>query len=110
MRQATTARRRRYLTAFTKCYGLRSLRIKEVTNVVDNCVSYKSSDRPRAETLKSWFEDAGWSVWIDRGIEIGEEFEPRILHELETARLIAVLWSAEARKSNWVQREAEFAL
>jgi hypothetical protein len=78
--------------------------------MADIFVSYKSSDRPRAETLKSWFEGAGWSVWIDRGIEIGEEFEPRIVHELETARVIAVLWSAEARKSNWVKREAEFAL
>jgi hypothetical protein len=76
--------------------------------MVDIFVSYKSSDRPRAETLKGWFEGVGWSVWIDRGIEIGEEFEPRIVHEL--ARLIVVLWSAEARKSNWVQREAEFAL
>jgi hypothetical protein len=78
--------------------------------MADIFISYKNSDRPRAETLKSWFEGAGWSVWIDRGVEIGEEFEPRIVHELETARLIAVIWSAEARKSNWVQREAEFAL
>src|SRR6516225_7327947 len=37
---------------------------KEVTNMAEIFVSYKSSDRPRAETLKSWFEGAGWSVWI----------------------------------------------
>jgi TIR domain len=77
--------------------------------MADIFVSYKSADRPRAETLKSWFERAGWSVWIDRGIEIGEEFEPRIARELESARLIAVVWSAEARRSDWVLREAEFA-
>lgn len=78
--------------------------------MADIFVSYKSADRPRAETLKSWFESAGWSVWIDRGIEVGEEFEARIERELESARLIAVVWSAEARRSDWVQREAEFAL
>lgn len=78
--------------------------------MADIFVSYKSADRPRAETLKSWFEEAGWSAWIDRGIEIGEEFELRIARELESARLIAVIWSAEARRSDWVQREAEFAL
>jgi hypothetical protein len=76
----------------------------------DIFLSYKSSDRPRAETLKRWFEKAGWSVWIDRGIEIGEEWERRIDDELKSARLIVVLWGAEARHSAWVQREAELAL
>ena len=31
-------------------------------------------------------------------------------NELVTARLIVVLWSAEARRSEWVQREANIAL
>jgi hypothetical protein len=78
--------------------------------MTDIFVSYKSSDRPRAEALKGWFECCGWTVWIDRGIGIGEDWEQRIEHELTTARLIAVLWSAEARHSEWVQREAELAL
>jgi hypothetical protein len=76
----------------------------------DIFLSYKSSDRPRAETLKRWFEQAGWSVWIDRGIEVGEEWELRIENELKSARLVVVLWGAEARHSTWVQREAELAL
>jgi TIR domain-containing protein len=77
---------------------------------VDIFLSYKSSDRPRAETLRQWFEQAGWSVWMDRGTEVGEEWEPRIEHELKSARLIVVLWGAEARQSAWVRREAELAL
>jgi hypothetical protein len=76
----------------------------------DIFLSYRTSDRPRAETLKRWFERAGWSVWMDRGIEVGEKWEPRIEKELESAKLIVVLWSAEARQSTWVQREAELAL
>jgi len=76
----------------------------------DIFLSYRTSDRPRAETLRRWFEQAGWSVWIDRGIEVGEAWEPRIEKALNSARLIVVLWGAEARRSAWVQREADLAL
>jgi hypothetical protein len=78
--------------------------------MTDIFISYRSSDRPRAETLKKWFEDAGWTVWIDHDIDIGEQWEKRIETELATARLVVVLWSAEARRSEWVQREANIAL
>jgi len=74
--------------------------------MADIFLSYTSSDRPRAETLKSWFEEAGWSVWIDRDISLGENWEHRIQKELEGAKLVVVLCGAEARRSEWVQREA----
>jgi hypothetical protein len=78
--------------------------------MVDIFVSYESSDRPRAEALRSLFEQFGWSVWIDREIPVGEEWEAHIDQELNTARLIVVLWGAQARRSEWVQREAGVAL
>ena len=74
--------------------------------MVDIFLSYASSDRPRAERLKAWFEEAGWSVWIDRDISLGEDWADRIQRELDTARLVVVLWGAEARRSEWVQKEA----
>lgn len=77
---------------------------------MDIFVSYESSDRPRAETLRSLFEDFGWTVWIDREIPIGEDWEAHIDHELSSARLIVVLWGAQARRSEWVRREAEVGL
>jgi TIR domain len=77
--------------------------------MADIFLSYTSSDRPRAEQLKVWFEEAGWSVWIDRDISLGEDWPIRIQKELEIARLVVVLWGAEARRSEWVQREATFA-
>lgn len=73
-------------------------------------ISYTSSDRPRAEQLKSWFEDVGWSTWIDRDISLGEGWEQRIKDELDKAGIIVVLWGAEARRSEWVRREALAAL
>jgi len=74
--------------------------------MADIFLSYTSSDRPRAERLKAWFEEAGWSVWIDRDISLGEDWADRIQKELESARLVVVLWGAEARRSEWVQKEA----
>lgn len=75
-------------------------------DMADIFVSYASADRPRAERLKTWFEQAGWSTWIDRDIDLGENWAERIQRELDSARLIVVLWGAEARRSEWVQREA----
>jgi hypothetical protein len=78
--------------------------------MADIFVSYASADRSRAETLKGWFEDAGWSVWIDRDIDLGDEWPQRLQRELDSARLVVVLWGAEARRSEWVQREATAAM
>ena len=78
--------------------------------MADILVSYASDDRPRAEMLRSWFEEAGWSTWIDRDIELGEDWEARIEQELIGARLVVVLWGPSARRSKWVQREALAAL
>lgn len=75
----------------------------------DIFISYASPDRPRAERLKAWFEEAGWSVWIDREIDLGQGWEQRIHDELERAALVVVLWGAAARRSEWVQREANVA-
>lgn len=74
--------------------------------MADIFFSYASPDRARAETLKTWFEQAGWSVWIDREIELGLGWEAQIQRELDGARLVVVLWGPAARRSEWVQREA----
>jgi hypothetical protein len=74
--------------------------------MADIFLRYASSHRPRAERLKVWFEEAGWSVWIDRDISLGEDWAHRIQEELKSARLVVVPWGAEARRSEWVQKEA----
>lgn len=78
--------------------------------MADIFISYKSSDRPRAETLGSWLQALGLSVWIDREIDLNEEWETRIDKELREARLVVVLWGADALRSEWIQREAQIAL
>jgi hypothetical protein len=78
--------------------------------MLDIFLSYASPDRPRAEALKSWFEEAGWSVWIDRDIRLSEKWEDQIHSELHNARLVVVLWGSAARRSDWVTTEATTAL
>jgi hypothetical protein len=78
--------------------------------MADIFISYKSSDRPRAIVLQNWFEAAGWNVFVDRHTDVGEEWERRIEQELTAARVVVVIWSAEARRSEWVVREATIAL
>jgi hypothetical protein len=78
--------------------------------MADIFLSYASPDRPRAEKLKDWFEAAGWSVWIDRDIDLGEGWQARLQRELDIAKLVVVVWGADARRSEWVRKEALAAL
>lgn len=78
--------------------------------MADIFISYKSSDRPRAETLSSWLQALGLTVWLDRDIDLGEGWEARIEKELQAARLVVVLWGADALRSEWIRHEAQVAL
>jgi tetratricopeptide (TPR) repeat protein len=69
-------------------------------------LSYHRDDQPRAEVIAALFERAGHSVWWDRHITGGHEFEAEIEAALEAADKIVVLWSAKAIKSAWVRDEA----
>jgi len=78
--------------------------------MADIFVSYKSSDRPRAAMLSSWMQALGLSVWMDPEIDLGEDWKSRIDKELQEARLVVVLWGADALRSDWIRHEAQVAL
>src|SRR2546426_12101686 len=75
----------------------------------DIFLSYASADRVKAGTLASLLQTAGWSVWWDRDVEGGEEWEGRIETELGVARCVVVLWTRKSISSEWVIREARAA-
>jgi TIR domain len=73
-------------------------------------LSYSSADRNRAEVLKDWFESLGWSVFWDREIPPGENWESYLLAHLDQAACVVVLWTPAAYESDWVIKEAIAAL
>ena len=73
-------------------------------------LSYASADRKRAEVLKDWFEGLGWSVFWDREIPPGKDWESYLLTHLDQATCVVVLWTPAAYESERVIKEATAAL
>ena len=74
--------------------------------MVDVFVSYSSSDRERVRPLVDRLTAEGCSVWWDRHIESGSQWDTQIENALETARCVVVVWTANSVASDWVRNEA----
>jgi hypothetical protein len=75
----------------------------------DVFLSYASRDRDTARLLARALTERGWSVFWDRTIPPGLEFDVVIAQELRAARCVVVLWSATSVSSRWVKDEADEA-
>jgi hypothetical protein len=69
-------------------------------------LSYAREDEPRARTLATALESRGWSVFWDRRIPHGKDFNAHIQQQLDDARCIVVLWSKASLASHFVRDEA----
>jgi hypothetical protein len=78
--------------------------------MADVFVSYAREDRARVQRVAEALERAGWSVWWDRQILAGNEFETVIQSELDHAACVLVAWSAASVASPWVRNEASEGL
>ena len=76
----------------------------------DIFVSYASADRDRARALADALTERGWSVWWDRTIPPGREFDQVIEEALDASRCVVVLWSQTSVASTWVKTEAAEAM
>lgn len=72
----------------------------------DIFISYASADRDAARDLASALQERGWSVWWDRVIPPGKQYDEVIEKALAAARCVVVLWSPTSAASNWVRIEA----
>ncbi len=77
--------------------------------MADVFVSYARSDKARVAPLVAAIEAEGWSVWWDPSIEPGQEFDQRIVAELESAAAVVVVWTPTSVTSRWVRGEAREA-
>lgn len=69
-------------------------------------LSYDHDDVARAAPIAAAFERHGHSVWWDRQIHGGAEYNNAIESAVETADAVVVLWSANSTRSAWVRDEA----
>jgi hypothetical protein len=74
---------------------------------VDIFISYSRNDRERVDYIAKALEAEGYSVWWDREIRAGEEFDHVIDQAIKQAKAIVVVWSKDSTRSNWVKEEAE---
>lgn len=73
-------------------------------------ISYARDDETVAGSLASALEKEGHSVWWDRHLGGGAEYNPQIEEALTSSDKVIVLWSAHSRKSAWVRDEAAAAM
>ena len=77
--------------------------------MADVFISYAKKDRIISERLADHLKGRGLDVWWDTEL-LGSDAHPvRILAELDAAKAVIVIWSEEARQSDWVYSEADFA-
>jgi TolB-like protein len=69
-------------------------------------LSYDHEDIARAAPIASALEKAGHSVWWDRHIHGGAEYQSEIESAVQQADAVVVLWSGKSIKSAWVRDEA----
>ena len=77
--------------------------------MADVFLSYARSDAATAQKVAARLRDAGHSVWFDEQLPAHRAYADVIDAELDAARAVVVLWSAEAAASQWVRSEGNRA-
>jgi len=72
-------------------------------------ISYSQAQRESAIELERKLLKRGFTVWLDRQLEPGLNFNDSIQKELKAADIVIVIWSPEAAKSDYVKMEAGIA-
>ena len=72
-------------------------------------ISYSKKDKDFAWKLADDLVSTGHKVWIDRSLQVGEDWKQTIEKKLEEADEVIVVLSANATASKWVQHEGSIA-
>jgi hypothetical protein len=77
--------------------------------MADVFISYSKQDKALAEQLAGLLQEIGFTVWWDADLVPAEEFRDSIRRQIEAARAVIVIWSANSAKSAFVIDEADAA-
>lgn len=77
--------------------------------MADVFLSYARASQRSAKQIASKLGACGFSVWFDEQLPAHRAYSEIIETQLEEARAVLVLWSAEAARSQWVRSEANRA-
>ena len=77
--------------------------------MADIFISYSGEDKTNVKVIAEILEQRGWSVWWDRQIPIGQQFDTVIEQELAKAYCVIVIWTERSVASEWVKNEANEA-
>jgi len=69
-------------------------------------ISYSARDRHATQTLASFLEGQGWSVWWDNSPQSGYALNDVSATELANAELVIVVWSKSSITAPYVLRDA----
>ena len=73
-------------------------------------ISYASKDRASAHTICDALEHRGFDCWIaDRDIGPGENFQVSIVHAIRSAKVMILVFSANAANSEEIKKEVVLA-
>lgn len=73
----------------------------------DIFISYNNNDKAKAKLFATLLEQQGWSVFWDKNIPPGKNFDEYIGEQLDAAKCVIVLWSKTSVSSDWVKEEAQ---
>lgn len=72
----------------------------------DVFLSYQRGDENVARLVASAIKSHGWTVFWDAHIRGGDRWDEKLQHELDSAKVVVVLWSTGSAASPWVKDEA----
>jgi adenylate cyclase len=75
----------------------------------DVFISYARSTEPTAQAVVDALRSLGYSVWRDDELPSHRSYSDVIEEQIQSAKAVVVIWSAEAVKSQWVRSEADRA-
>ena len=72
-------------------------------------ISYSKKDRDFGHKLADDLKAAGFKIWIDRSLQVGESWEEEIESQIRVANEVIVVLSPNAVSSKWVQHDGSIA-